>query len=302
MIDFGVGDPREVTPAFIRARPRGCRGPRLLLPTRARPCRAAWRHRRMGRAPLRRPGWIPTPRSCRCSDRRSWCSRWRKRCWIRRPAKDLVIVDGRPDTRSRNGARGSQVAVSCGCPLTRGPGFLPDLDGVDEEAWDRAALALAQLPEQPDRRRGSLDFLREAAGCRAHEVLLASDEAYSELWFEGGRRRACCSFGRSAGCRGPQHPQQALVDDGVSQRVRRGRPRVDRRRSSALRPSVGVTPQEFVQRASVAAWNDEAHVEDEPCAVRRQAGDLPRPVPTARDPGRRLGRDLLPVGRSPGGP
>ena len=30
----------------------------------------------------------------------------------------------------------------------------------------------------------------------------------------------------------------------------------------ALRPSVGVTPQEFVQRASVAAWSDEAHVEE----------------------------------------
>ncbi len=30
----------------------------------------------------------------------------------------------------------------------------------------------------------------------------------------------------------------------------------------ALRPSIGVTPQEFVQRASVAAWNDEAHVEE----------------------------------------
>ena len=30
----------------------------------------------------------------------------------------------------------------------------------------------------------------------------------------------------------------------------------------SLRPSVGVTPQEFVQRASIAAWNDEAHVEE----------------------------------------
>jgi aspartate/methionine/tyrosine aminotransferase len=28
----------------------------------------------------------------------------------------------------------------------------------------------------------------------------------------------------------------------------------------ALRPSTGVTPQEFVQCASVAAWNDEEHV------------------------------------------
>jgi acetylornithine aminotransferase len=30
----------------------------------------------------------------------------------------------------------------------------------------------------------------------------------------------------------------------------------------ALRPSAGVTPQEFVQRASVTAWNDEGHVEE----------------------------------------
>jgi acetylornithine aminotransferase len=28
-----------------------------------------------------------------------------------------------------------------------------------------------------------------------------------------------------------------------------------------FRPSVGTAPQEFVQRASVAAWSDEAHVE-----------------------------------------
>ena len=29
----------------------------------------------------------------------------------------------------------------------------------------------------------------------------------------------------------------------------------------AYRPTVGTAPQEFVQRASVAAWGDEAHVE-----------------------------------------
>jgi acetylornithine aminotransferase len=30
----------------------------------------------------------------------------------------------------------------------------------------------------------------------------------------------------------------------------------------AYRPTVGTAPQEFVQRASVAAWNDERHVEE----------------------------------------
>jgi acetylornithine aminotransferase len=30
----------------------------------------------------------------------------------------------------------------------------------------------------------------------------------------------------------------------------------------SLRPATGVTPQEFVQRASIAAWGDESHVEE----------------------------------------
>ena len=37
-----------------------------------------------------------------------------------------------------------------------------------------------------------------------------------------------------------------------------------------LRPSTGLTPQEFVQRASVAAWNDEAHVEEMRANVARK--------------------------------
>jgi aspartate/methionine/tyrosine aminotransferase len=37
-----------------------------------------------------------------------------------------------------------------------------------------------------------------------------------------------------------------------------------------LRPSTGLTPQEFVQRASVAAWNDETHVEEMRANVARK--------------------------------
>ena len=49
----------------------------------------------------------------------------------------------------------------------------------------------------------------------------------------------------------------------------------------SFRPTVGTAPQEFVQRASVAAWSDEAHVED----VR---DDLPRA--SARRSSRRSSR------------
>jgi len=38
----------------------------------------------------------------------------------------------------------------------------------------------------------------------------------------------------------------------------------------ALRPSVGVTPQEFVQHASVLAWADESHVEANRAAYARK--------------------------------
>src|SRR4029453_2610179 len=37
-----------------------------------------------------------------------------------------------------------------------------------------------------------------------------------------------------------------------------------------FRPTVGTAPQEFVQRASVVAWNDEEHVERTRAAYRRK--------------------------------
>ena len=43
-----------------------------------------------------------------------------------------------------------------------------------------------------------------------------------------------------------------------------------------------MTPQEFVQRASVAAWNDEVHVEEVRGTLRAEAEALPRPVRFAR--------------------
>jgi acetylornithine aminotransferase len=38
----------------------------------------------------------------------------------------------------------------------------------------------------------------------------------------------------------------------------------------AFRPTVGTAPQEFVQRASIAAWEDERHVEETRARYRRK--------------------------------
>jgi acetylornithine aminotransferase len=51
------------------------------------------------------------------------------------------------------------------------------------------------------------------------------------------------------------------------------------------RPSVGTAPQEFVQRASVVAWNDEEHVESTRDAYRRKRDAL---LPTLEREGLRI--------------
>ena len=42
-----------------------------------------------------------------------------------------------------------------------------------------------------------------------------------------------------------------------------------------FRPNVGVATPEFVQRAAIAAWNDDAHAERAARALRRQAHAVP---------------------------
>ena len=52
-----------------------------------------------------------------------------------------------------------------------------------------------------------------------------------------------------------------------------------------FRPSVGTAPQEFVQRASIAAWDDEKHVERTRAAYRRKRDAL---LPTLTQKGVRI--------------
>jgi acetylornithine aminotransferase len=88
--------------------------------------------------------------------------------------------------------------------------------------------------------------------------VLASDEAYSELWFDEPPPSAL-QVGDLAG---------VVVFNTLSKRssmtgYRSGFVAGDPVLISALkafRPTVGTAPQEFVQRASVAAWSDEGHV------------------------------------------
>ncbi|MBD0348265.1 MAG: aminotransferase class I/II-fold pyridoxal phosphate-dependent enzyme [Thermoleophilia bacterium] len=142
-------------------------------------------------------------------------------------------------------------------PLLEENAFLPDLDGVD---WESVALLWLNYPNNPTGAVAPLAFLEQAAGlARAHGFVLAADEAYTELWFEAPPASVLQLVDRT----------NVLAFHSLSKRssmtgYRSGFVAGDAELVAALRafrPTVGTAPQEFVQRAAVAAWDDEEHVE-----------------------------------------
>jgi acetylornithine aminotransferase len=139
-------------------------------------------------------------------------------------------------------------------------GFLPDLDAVDEETWERVALVWVNYPNNPTGAVAPLSFYeRLATLSRAYDFLVASDEAYTELWFAEPPRSAL-----EVRSRGNVAVFNTLSKRSSMTGYRSGFVAADEELIAALkqfRPTVGTAPQEFVQRASIVAWGDEGHVE-----------------------------------------
>src|SRR3954464_4197895 len=154
-------------------------------------------------------------------------------------------------------------------PLRRENGFLPDLDELDDDV----ALVWVNYPHNPSGAvapRAFYDELAEAA--ERHDFFVASDEAYTELWFDEPPASALQAVDRS----------RMIVFQTLSKRssmtgYRSGFVAAPADVTAALksfRPTVATAPQEvvqrasvpareeFVQRASVAAWSDDRHVDD----------------------------------------
>jgi succinyldiaminopimelate transaminase len=145
-------------------------------------------------------------------------------------------------------------------PLLEENGFLPDLDAVGGDTWARTAIVWINYPNNPTGAVAPLAFLERLAALAAeHDFLVAADEAYTELWFDEPPHSAL-----EAGDRSRIAVFQTLSKRSSMTGYRSGFVAASPELISALkqyRPSVGTAPQEFVQRASVVAWNDEKHVE-----------------------------------------
>jgi succinyldiaminopimelate transaminase len=256
IIDLGAGEPREETPAFIRravaeaveAEPVSGYPKAEGLPE-LRAAIAAWLRLRFGADLDPDTEIVPTLGS-------------------KEAIFGLAQVVGGPGARVAVTTPGYPVpargALFAGAEVTELPlepanGWLPDLDAVD---WDGIAILWLNSPNNPTAVAAPLAFYERAAElARAHGVVLACDEAYSELWFAGDAPASALQVtGRSG----------VLVFNTLSKRssmpgYRSGFAAGDPDIVTALkryRPNVGTAPPTFVQRAAVTAWSDEAHVVD----------------------------------------
>ena len=144
-------------------------------------------------------------------------------------------------------------------PLREEHGFLPDLDAIDGETWARLAVFWVNYPNNPTGATAPLSFYeRLAALAREHGFVLASDEAYTELWFDESPASAL-QVGDLTNVAVFNTLSKRSSMTGYRSGFVAGDPALVAA-LQAFRPTVGTAPQEFVQRASVVAWGDEAHV------------------------------------------
>jgi succinyldiaminopimelate transaminase len=251
VVDFGIGEPREETPAFIRAALADAIEPMSTYPSadglpELREAIAAWAGRRFAASLDPASDVVPTLGSKEAIFHLAQ---------IVGPGRVAVTAPGYPVPERGALFAGREVVEA---QLLAERGFLPDLD-----ALPLADLALLWLnyPNNPTAATVTAEFLERATAlAREHDFVLASDEAYSEIYF------------------GPDPPVSALsladhtnvvVFNTLSKRssmpgYRSGFAAGDPDIVAALkryRPNVGVAPQEFVQRAAAAAWRDEEHVD-----------------------------------------
>jgi len=145
--------------------------------------------------------------------------------------------------------------------------FALDLDSISDEQWARTQLLYVCSPANPSGTVLTLDDWRALfARADRHGFVIASDECYSEIYDDHaplGALEAAHRLGRDGF-------QNLVVFNSLSKRsnapgLRAGAVAGDARlleRFLLYRTYHGCAMSLAVQHASMAAWNDEAHVED----------------------------------------
>jgi acetylornithine aminotransferase len=267
VVDFGVGEPREETPAFIRRALADAIEPMSTYPAadglpELREAIAGWAGRRFGAALDPGTDVVPTLGSKEAIFHLAQ---------VVGPGSVAVTTPGYPVPERGALFAGREVVEA---PLLAERAFLPDLEALP---LGELALLWLNYPNNPTAATVPPAFLEEAARlAREHDFVLASDEAYSEIFFGSDPPTSALALADRTNVIAFNTLSKRSSMPGYRSGFAAGDPAI----VAALkryRPNVGVAPQEFVQRAAIAAWSDEDHV-DAVRAVYRAKRDVVLPA------------------------
>ena len=256
VIDFGVGDPRTPTPHLIRERAKiavdahATSGyPSYIGSAAFRRAAAEWVGRRFG---------VEVD-----AQRHVTATVGSKEAVFHAPlafvdAGDVVVS---PDPGYPPYARGTMFAggESFLYPLRPETGHLQDLAAIPADVLARTKMLWVCYPNSPTGAVAPLSFYQEAAAfCRERDILLCSDEAYSEIYFgdappsalQAGLDHVLTFFSMSKRSAMTGWRCGYVVGDETAVALFR-----------KLKTNIDSGTPDFVQDASVAALADEHHVE-----------------------------------------
>ena len=268
LVRLSIGEPQHATPQLIKDALTGALDGLAVYPTTAgidalRECIAAWLQRRYGL-----PAVNAATQVLPVNGSREALFSFAQ-CVIDASRPDARVLAPNPFYQIYEGAAllaGAQIAFYNQLPDDR---FACNFDRIPEADWAGVQLVYVCSPANPCGKVMTLDEWRtlfELAD--RHGFVIASDECYSEIYFDEaapplGGLQAAQALGRSAF-------ERLVVFSSLSKRsnvpgLRSGFVAGDARllkRFLLYRTYHGSAMGLAVQRASIAAWQDEAHVRD----------------------------------------
>ena len=254
--DFGIGDPREPTPEFIRRAlresvPEVSQYPSIAGLLALRKAISGYLQRRFGLSVDPDREILPCAGAKEALFHLPLCaaSPDRPLCWYPDPAypvyeRAILFAGATPRTYALRAERD----------------FLPDLDAIPAAEWRRTSVWFDCYPHNPTGAGAPRSHHEKLARLATeHGFLVVCDEPYVDLYvhqpphsaLQVGRRNLIVihSLSKRSGMTGYRSGFIA------------GDPEVIRWLREA-RANFGVASQSFVQQAAIAAWNDDAHVEE----------------------------------------
>ncbi len=253
--DFGTGDPTEPTPAFIRdamcaSVPDNCRYPTVVGEPAVREAFAGYAQRRLGVTLDPATQILPTSGS--------------KEAVFHLP---LLVIDPSapdrgvvfPDPGYSVYYRGTVLAGGEPIPQRLSGDFVQRVWELPEAVLQRTRMVWINTPHNPcGAVMTEADLRRTWEVCRAHDILLVSDECYMDTWFDvpppsilqvaSEGVLAMFSLSKRSGMTG--YRAGIVAGDPVVMKKLR-----------ELRANPGLAPQDFVNTAAAAAWSEDSHAD-----------------------------------------